>query len=177
MGFITSIAPGAGPSLARNPMSDRIAPSLTTTPQAFPGIFVGGLIVGVLDLTYAIVVYSPHKPILVPQTIASGLLGMKSYSGGAQASALGVILHFVIAFGAATVYFLASRKFEILLHRAVLFGLLYGALVYLFMHLIVLPLSAAPKGHAPLIYQACEFAWHWVGVGLPIALSIRHYSR
>ena len=158
-------------------MSNGIAPLLTTTPQVFPAVFVGGLLVGVLDLTYAIVVYSPHKPILVPQTIASGLLGMQSYNGGTRTAALGVILHFVIAFGAATVYFLASRRFEILRHRAVLFGLLYGALVYLFMHLIVLPLSAAPKGYAPLIYQACEFAWHWVGVGLPIALSIRHYSR
>jgi hypothetical protein len=158
-------------------MSDGFAPSSTTTPQAFPAIVVGGLIVGVLDLIYATLVYSPYKPILVPQTIASGLLGMKSYSGGAQTAALGVVLHFVIALGAAAVYFFASREFEILLHRAVLFGLLYGALVYLFMHLIVVPLSAAPKGHAPLIYQACEFAWHWVGVGLPIALSIRHYSR
>jgi len=166
-----------GPSLTRNPMTDGIAPSLITAPQAFPAILVGGLIVGVLDLTYAIVVYSPHRPILVPQTIASGLLGVKSYGGGAKTAALGVLLHFVIAVGAAGVYFLGSRRFEILLRRAVLFGLFYGALVYLFMHLIVLPLSAAPKGHAPLIYQACEFAWHWIGVGLPIALSVRHYSR
>jgi uncharacterized membrane protein YagU involved in acid resistance len=154
-----------------------VARSLSATPHPLPAILVGGLIVGVLDLTYAILVYSPKRPIRIPQTIASGVLGSQSYHGGVPAAALGVLLHFVIAVGAATVYYLASRKLGILVHRAVLMGLLYGALVYFFTHLIVLPLSAAPKGHTPLVYQACEFVWHWVGVGLPIALSVRHYSR
>lgn len=154
-----------------------LAAPLSATPRPFPAIMVGGLIVGVLDLIYAIVVYSPQKPILIPQTIASGLLGMKSYSGGAETAVLGVVLHFVIALGAATVYYAASRRFDILVHQAVLVGLIYGALVYLFMHLVVLPVSAAPKGHMPFIYQACEFVEHWFCVGLPIALSVRHYSR
>lgn len=154
-----------------------LAAPFSATPRPFPAILVGGLIVGVLDLIYAIVLYSPQKPILIPQTIASGVLGAKSYSGGAQTAALGVLLHFVIALGAATVYYVASRRLAILVHRAVLFGLLYGALVYLFMHWIVLPLSAAPKGHLPWVYQASEFVEHWVCVGLPIALSVRHYSR
>jgi hypothetical protein len=158
-------------------LNGAIAAPLSTTPRPFPAILVGGLIVGALDLIYAILVYSPQRPILVPQTIASGVLGMKSYSGGAPTAALGVVLHFLIALGAATAYYLASRRFEILVHRAVLFGLIYGAVVYAFMHVIVVPLSAVPKGHAaPLIYQACEFVEHWFCVGLPIALSVRHYS-
>ena len=158
-------------------MSGALTNPMPAIPRPFPAILVGGLIVGVLDLTYAIVVYSPKKPILVPQTIASGILGLRSYSGGAQTAALGVVLHFIIALGAATLYYVASRKLGILVHRAILFGIIYGALVYTFMHVVVLPLSAAPKGHAPLIYQVSEFVWHWVGVGLPIALSVRHFSR
>ena len=151
--------------------------SLPAKRRPFPAIVVGGLIVGILDLLYAILVYSPHIPILIPQTIASGVLGIKSYSGGAQTAALGVVLHFLIAFGAATAYYLASQKLTFLVSRAVLFGLIYGALVYLFMHIIVLPVSAAPKGHMPLIYKAAEFIEHGLFVGLPIALSVRHYSR
>lgn len=146
-------------------------------PRPFPAIMVGGLIVGVLDLAYAIAVYSPRNPILVPQTIASGVLGMRSFGGGMQSAALGVALHFFIALGAATVYYLTSRKLEFLISRAVLFGLVYGALVYLFMHIVVLPLSAAPKGHMLFVYKAFEFVEHWFCVGLPIALSVRHYSR
>lgn len=158
-------------------ISSALAAPLSGNPRPLPAILVGGLIVGVIDLVYAIVVYSPQKPIRVPQTIASGVLGMKSYNGGVQAAALGVALHFVIALGAATVYYVASRKLGILVQQAVLSGLIYGALVYLFMHFIVLPLSAAPKGHAALIYQVTEFVEHWFCVGLPIALSVRHYSR
>ena len=74
-------------------------------------------------------------------------------------------------------YDLASRKLAFLVHHAVTFGLIYGALVYLFMHLVVLPLSAVPHRDMPLIYKACEFVEHWFCVGLPIALSVRHYSR
>jgi hypothetical protein len=104
-------------------------------PRPVLAILVGGIVVGVLDLIYAILVYSPRNPILIPQTIASGVLGMKSYSGGAHTAALGVALHFVIALGAATVYYLASCKLAFLVRRAVFFGLVYGALVYPFMHL------------------------------------------
>ena len=152
-----------------------IAPRMT--PAALPAILVGGLIVGALDLIYAIAVYSPHKPIRVPQAVASGLLGAKSFTGGAESAVLGVALHFLIAFGAAAVYYYASRKIPFLINSAVLSGLIYGALVYGFMHLVVLPLSAAPHGHSRLIYQVCEFIEHWFCVGLPIALSVRHYSR
>jgi hypothetical protein len=45
------------------------------------------------------------------------------------------------------------------------------------MHLVVLPLSAAPKGHMPFVLMALEFVEHWFFVGLPIGLSVRHYSR
>jgi uncharacterized membrane protein YagU involved in acid resistance len=152
------------------------APSFSHS-RPLPAIFVGGLIVGVLDLAYAIVVYSPKRPIVIPQTIASGILGVNSYSGGARTATLGVVLHFVIALGAATVYYLASRKLTFLVKHAIFAGLIYGALVYLFMHIVVLPLSAAPKGDMALIYQISEFVEHWFSVGLPIALSVRHYSR
>src|SRR5439155_3600292 len=156
---------------------NRVPASLSVHPRPFLAICVGGLIVGVLDLTYAILVYSPKAPIRIPQTIASGVLGAKSYSGGAQTAVLGVVLHFVIAFGAAIVYYLASRKLTFLVHRAVLSGLIYGALVYFFMHQIVLPLSAVAHGQMPFIYKAFEFVEHWFFVGLPIALSVRRYSR
>jgi uncharacterized membrane protein YagU involved in acid resistance len=55
------------------------------------------------------------------------------------------------ALGAATVYYLAGRKLTFLVSRAVLCGLIYGVLVYLFMHIVVLPLSAAPKRDTPFV--------------------------
>jgi len=158
-------------------MNATVVASTLAHTRPVPAIAVGGLIVGAVDLLYAIAVYTPSRPILVPQTIASGVLGPKSYQGGMQSAVLGVVLHFVIALGAATVYYLASRKLTFLVSRAVLCGLTYGAMVYAFMHVVVLPLSAVPKGDTPLVYQAFEFVEHWFCVGLPIALSVRHYSR
>jgi uncharacterized membrane protein YagU involved in acid resistance len=151
--------------------------SSSAHPRALPAIVVGGLVVGAVDLLYAVVVYSPHQPILIPQTIASGILGANSYNEGTYSSALGIVLQFVIALGAATVYYLASRWLKFLVNHAVLSGLTYGALVYLFMHIVVLPLSAVPKGDTPFMYMAFEFVEHWFCVGLPIALSVRHYSN
>jgi uncharacterized membrane protein YagU involved in acid resistance len=157
--------------------SSILAASPPAAGRGILAIIVSGLIVGVLDLIYAVAVYSPHKPIRVPQTIASGVLGLNSYSEGMPSATLGVLLHFVIALGAAAVYYLASRKLVFMVRHAVWSGLIYGALVYLFMHFVVIPLSAAPLGHAPFVYQAAEFVEHWFCVGLPIALSVRHYSR
>jgi uncharacterized membrane protein YagU involved in acid resistance len=158
-------------------LSGSLPVSSSPIPRPFQAIILGGFIVGVLDLVYAVIVYSPHRPILVPQTIASGLLGVKSYGGGMASAALGVCLHFVIALGAATVYYLASRKLPFLVRRAVIGGIIFGALVYFFMHFVVLPLSAVPPGHTRFVYQAFEFVEHWFCVGLPISLSVRHYSN
>lgn len=144
--------------------------------RAVPAVVWGGAIVGALDLAYAIVVYSPHKPILVPQTIASGVLGRQSYRDGLTSALLGVVLHFLIAFTAAAVYYLASRRVTILIRRPVLMGMLYGAVVYVFMHTVVLPLSEAPKSRLPAAYKVCEFVEHWFFVGLPIAFAVRRFS-
>lgn len=160
-----------------NSPSDNLGASFTPTPRPFPAIVLGGLIVGVLDLAYAIAVYSPRRPIIIPQVIASGILGLKSFSGGAKTAALGVILHFLIALGAATVYYLASRKLTFLVSRAVVCGLVHGALVYAFMQIVVLPLSAAPIAPQHFVYKTFEFVEHWFFVGLPIALCVRHFSH
>ena len=163
------------------PVSSRTA-APRIRPRPFPAIFVGGVIAGILDLAYAIVVYTPTQPILIPQTIATGVLGPNSYHGGIPTAVLGVILHFVIALGAATVFYLASRWLpspaaRVLLDRPILSGMIFGACVYLFMHWVVLPLSLVPDFHPSFLHKATEFVEHWFFVGLPISLSVRHYSR
>lgn len=144
--------------------------------RPFMAVVVGGVIAGLLDLAYAIIVYSPKRPILIPQAIATGILGRASFSYGAPSAVLGVILHFVIALGAATVYYLASRKLRVLVGRPVLCGMIFGACVYLFMHGVVIPLSAVGPSHASFALKCAEFVEHWFFVGLPIAFSVRRYG-
>ncbi|HEX7253302.1 MAG TPA: hypothetical protein VF376_10505 [Thermoanaerobaculia bacterium] len=155
----------------------RPAVSMPSRGRPLPAILVGGLITGLLDMTYAMLVYSPKNPLRIPQAVATGVFGRESFNLGARSIVLGFVFHFSIALGAATVYYLASRKLTVLVRHAVPCGMIFGALVYLFMHFVVIPLSLVPSGNTPMIYKVTEFVWHWFGVGLPISLSVRHYSR
>ncbi len=150
-------------------------------PRALAAILWGGTIAGAIDLTYATVFYSLRgaRPIQIPQSIASGLLGPKAYDGGIPTAILGVVLHFVIAIGAATVFYLLSRKFTFLKQKPIVWGPLYGAAIYFFMHLVVLPLAANPRFRTTSVSTAtiCDFAVHMILLGPSIALAARRFSR
>jgi hypothetical protein len=139
-------------------------------------ILWGGLAAGTLDLAAALVLYGLRgaRPIRILQAISSGLLGAAAFQGGAATAALGVALHFLIAFGAAAVYFAASRKLGFLVRHAVPWGLAYGVGVYLFMNTVVLPLSAVAR--RPFALDPTLILVHMLCVGLPIALAVRRYA-
>jgi hypothetical protein len=138
-------------------------------------ILYGTLAVGILDLLDAFVFFGLRgvAPILIPQSIASGLLGRAAYDGGFGTAALGVLLHFFIAFGIVTTYVLASRRWPTLARRPFIYGPLYGILVYGVMNLIVVPLSAAVVGSKTLPVVVNGLLIHMLGVGLPGALAAR----
>lgn len=147
--------------------------------NAFLAIFWGGLLAGVFDITQAFIGFgleSGVKPAMILRHIASGVLGPIAYQGGARTAALGAVLHFVIAFGAATVYYLASRWIPFMISHAVVSGLLYGEMVFWFMHLVVVPLSRAPHGKFTMATLITGPIGHMFLVGLPIALAVRRYS-
>jgi hypothetical protein len=116
------------------------------------------------------------KPIRIPQSIASGLLGANAFQGGWPTALLGIALHFLIACTAAAIY-AASRKIRFLTAQPVLAGLLYGAAIYLFMNYVVVPLSAARSApFSLLIFVTGALAILFL-VGLPISLIISRYAR
>lgn len=143
-------------------------------------ILLGGLVAGIMDFIAACVTNASRgvTPMRIGQSIASGLLGRDAFSGGYKTAVLGVVLHFVIALGAATVFCLASTKLHWLVERAWLSGAVFGIVVFWFMQLVVLPLSA--------ISFKQNFSWqviltgmivHVLCVGFPIALAARLYSK
>lgn len=153
------------------------------TSRALPAIFWGGCACGVLDLAFALVfftVWRGAKPGGVLRSIAGGVFGAEAQRGGAGMAALGVLFHFVISFGAAAGYWLASRKFRFLTEHAIIAGVLYGIVFYFFMHAVVLPLSAAPNAHFPpqfTLRHLPVICAHMFLVGLPIALAVRRWAR
>ena len=148
-------------------------------PNAVLAVLSAGLTCGVLDITAALVVYGylGAKPVRLLQGIASGLLGPKAFDGGLATALLGLLCHFVIAFGAASVFFVASRTIPVLLKHAVASGALYGVAVYFFMNRIVVPLSAVAKRPFSMKMMIIGVAIHIFCVGLPISLSVRRFSR
>lgn len=147
--------------------------------DAFLAIFCGGLACGVFDITQAFIAWGLMgiRPVAILRHIAGGVLGPKAAHGGAGTAALGLALHFVIAFGAATVYYIASRWIAFMTEHAVISGLLYGECVFLFMYFVVVPLSAASKSQFTIATLVTGPIGHTVLVGLPIALSVRRFSR
>jgi uncharacterized membrane protein YagU involved in acid resistance len=138
-------------------------------------ILWGGLACGVCDITAALVVYGYFgiKPLRLLQSVASGLLGPSSYSGGIATAMLGLLCHFVVAFGAATTYFLLSRAMPFLLRYTAVSGPLYGIAVYFFMQYVTVPLSAARRSPFSLKFMIIGILIHIFCVGLPIAIAAR----
>ena len=137
-------------------------------PRALDTILYGGLAVGILDGLFAIVFYGlmlGAKPMRIFQSVASGLLGRASFEGGTPTFALGVLLHFVVAFCIAAVFYLVSLKVPVLIRRPVLCGLLYGLIAYLGMNYVVVPLSAIGYRSTPLRLFLPAFMAHAFLVG------------
>ena len=142
----------------------------------YRAILFGGLTAGVLDITAACV-YSGlrgRSPMWVLQSVASGLLGSGSFNGGLPSAALGLAVHFFIAFVACAVYVALSLKFAVLTQRVIVSGIVYGVAVYLFMYGVVLPVTFNRGFFHPLNAVVINLLIHIFCVGLPIAIvSVR----
>jgi hypothetical protein len=153
--------------------SDRVS-------RARPGlaIAVGGAIAGALDILGAFAVYWPAAPAGILRSIAAGVLGpAAARSGGAGAAALGLLLHFVIAGGAATAFVGACRVAPGLTRRPWLTGPLFGLAVFLAMNYLVIPWSAIGRWPGPWSTTTLQVvAVHLIGVGPPIVLAARRWA-
>jgi uncharacterized membrane protein YagU involved in acid resistance len=150
--------------------------------RALSSILLGGLVAGFFDITYACLFSYLRRgasPILVLQSVASGLLGSAAFDGGTPVAVLGLVLHFFIALVAAAVYVYASERLPDLVRRPFLWGMAYGAAVYAFMNLVVLPLSRTPPRTAfPMVVIVSGLLVHVFLIGVPIAFTARRaYSE
>jgi len=142
-------------------------------------ITLAGVLAGALDITATSTLMSLQGMPLerLWQGIASGALGTAAFKGGKRTAALGLFFHFVIAFTVAAIYYAMSLKLPILIEKPILCGTLYGIIVHVIMSRIVAPLSAAPKREFSLKAFLTQLVIHICFVGLPIALTVTHFSQ
>jgi hypothetical protein len=137
-------------------------------------VLAGGLVAGALDLTFAFVFYGQQgaAPLRILQGIASGVLGRGSFQMGLASAALGAFFHFFISACAAAIYYLASLRFSFLTRRVAISGAIFGVLMFLAMHFIVVPLSAikpSPMKVGNVIGELCS---HVFLFGMVIAYAV-----
>jgi len=168
------------PSLAHSPSlsAAKVAPQRISGLRA---VLLGGLTVGILDITEAIVffgLYVPATPLRIFQSVAAGLLGREAArAGGIPTAILGGVLHFTIATIITAIYYVVSRRFPAIVRRPVLYGLLYGVVCYFVMSFVVVPLSAAGVPGRGLHWPAWPILvngilGHALLIGLPAALWV-----
>jgi uncharacterized membrane protein len=146
--------------------------------RALAVVLAGGLLAGALDLTFACVFYGLHgaTPVRILQVIASGVLGRGSFQLGAASATLGAFCHFFISICAALIYFLVSRRFEFLRRRVVVSGAIFGILMFLAMHFIVVPLSASKPAPLKAGNVIGELLSHVFLFGIVIAYAVSRAS-
>ncbi|HEY1966104.1 MAG TPA: hypothetical protein VGG59_14285 [Acidobacteriaceae bacterium] len=157
----------------------RRAAAPASTSRAGSAILAAGLLCGAMDITTAFLTWAPKgvSPCRLLQGIASGLLGPDAFRGGWATVALGLVLHFLIAFTAAAIFYAASRRILALLHHPWLAGIGYALVVYAFMYWVVMPLSRLRRGPVTLPYTVTAIVTHVLCVGLPISLVIQRFSK
>ena len=171
--------------------SSPVAPAASDPAPAPPprsarrAILLGGLIAGTTDITAAFVLAGLHGvgPVRIFHGIAEALIGPASQRGGAATAALGLLMHFAIATFWTAVFYLASRRFPVLVARPLVFGPLYGALVFVLMYRVAIPLVLALNAlylaeFDPAVppLRVRQLVVHLLCVGLPIALAVARFG-
>jgi hypothetical protein len=138
-------------------------------------VLLAGCTAAAIDLLFAFVFFGwtlGITPVRVLQSVASGLYGRASFEGGLATAAVGCIAHFFILNVAAWWYWLASRRLRQLNRYWMPSGIAFGLAIYVVMTFIVVPLSAAPRGHPALINVIGQFLIH-PALGLAIAAIVK----
>jgi hypothetical protein len=154
--------------------------------RALDTIVVGGLAIAVLDFIDASTFFPLYYGITFQQVWwgpASGIVGRDAVrAGGWNTALLGILMHFIVAFCIAAVYFLLTRVIPLVLRHPIIAGLVFGVLAHYVMQMVVVPLSA--RGGAPMnVFNETFGAMlnsligHALLVGLPVALIAAWSSK
>jgi hypothetical protein len=111
------------------------------TSRTLTAILKGGLIAASVDIVAACLVNQRSVPFIL-HTVAGGLIGDRSFAGGAPTAFLGLLLQEAMGIIIAAIYVLAAERWPTLRQRWIAWGVAYGAVIFLVMNYVVLPLSA-----------------------------------
>ena len=144
-----------------------------------------GLVTGVVDGLFSsalsVFAYGSTASRLF-QGVAAVLLGPAAFDGGARTAALGLLMHFGVAFGWSVVFLLLVtrsawiRGLLALWRGVVTVAAVYGPFIWVVMSMAVIPLFTH-RPPAITIRWWIQLVGHWPFVGIPIVASIASSVR
>jgi hypothetical protein len=145
---------------------------LTGWREAARTVGFAALVCGVADISFVILgmVVRGSDPLRMLQGIAFSVLGRETYQGGLATAALGMLLHFGVATGAAIHYALLAWLVRSVLRHPVIAGVLFGLYFHFFMQLVVLRFTMLPPRPLFPAMWWVQLIAHTTCVGLPLAL-------
>ncbi|HEX9828500.1 MAG TPA: hypothetical protein VGA80_18030 [Flavobacteriaceae bacterium] len=139
------------------------------------------LIAGTLDISAAFIksyFVNDVLPSRVLQYIASGIFGSDAFSGGFGIMAIGLLVHYVIAFSCTTCFFWLYPKWGVFKKSMVLNSILIALVAWIVTTRIIVPLSKIKPGQFDISNALVAVAILIVCIGFPIAFSAkRHFGQ
>ncbi len=102
---------------------------------------LGGTIAGAIDIGAAALINTASIAVIL-RAIASGILGNAAFEQGVEAAALGLFLQWAMSIFIAGIFVVTASRVNALKRHWLAAGLAYGAVVFLVMNYVVVPLSA-----------------------------------
>lgn len=154
------------------------APRATPRPTAarlLAGAAAIALLCGTADLVFVRLYWASVGITFqaIGQSIGAGWYGRASQDMGWHSAGVGIASHYGIMLGMALAYMLTARTWPALVRHPWRYGALYGALLYVLMTAVVVPLSAAPVRPPQPAWMLASIAVHVLLVGIPMALAAR----
>lgn len=149
--------------------------SLPRRSAVVPRLLVAGYGMALLDLAVAWAYWAPHgvSATHVLQSVVAWFIGSRAFSGGVLTAAFGMFVYGQLLWGVAMLYEAIARRHPWLLRRPFVYGPLYGALAYIVIFQLLVPLLFGVRQvAAPLWTTTCLLTYVTV-VGIPCALLAR----
>jgi len=148
--------------------------------KAIKIIILTGLLAGSFDILAACIDYyikTGKGPESVLRFIASGVFGNKAFTGTTRMIWLGLLFHFIIAFGLTIFFFIVYPKIKLLRVNIIITAVIFGIASWLITNLIIVPLSNTPSIPFKLP-NALKAALILVfTIGIPLSIIFRNFYK
>ncbi|MEP6634537.1 MAG: hypothetical protein ABJA62_10040 [Luteimonas sp.] len=169
-------------TLTGKALTEEVASPLTRPTSVAMGIALCAFLTACLDLAFAIGWWSPRgvPPIHIFQSVASWMLGREAaITGGLATATFGFVLQCAVMALICATYFALARRHARLRQQPLRWGALYGGVVYVIQHLLIVPFYSAisPAPWLGMPWMLACLAVYVTLVGIPCALFARAFLR